>query len=76
MRVRKILYIFLGSSDDDSRKYAVDLENQETRKSFAQRLKDALEREESNGSSSDSNYAVGISVTGSGLADHDFELVT
>lgn len=52
----------------------MDLETPEKRYSFAQRLRDALRREKSDyTSSSESSYAVGISVAGSGLGDHEIK---
>lgn len=68
--------MFSGSGDEETRKkYNSDLETKETRRAFAQRLKDALRREaqQSTSSSSDSNYAVGISVTGSGIEDQNIK---
>ncbi|XP_031346955.1 uncharacterized protein LOC116173569 isoform X1 [Photinus pyralis] len=63
-----------GSEDEDSnRRYNADLRTAERRHSFAQRLRDALHREE-NTTSSESNYAVGISVTGSKVEDQNIKL--
>lgn len=47
------------------------------RNSFAQKLKEALKREITStvSTSDESSYAVGISVTGSGLHDQDIKLV-
>ncbi|KAK5645685.1 hypothetical protein RI129_004149 [Pyrocoelia pectoralis] len=62
-----------GSGDDDcNRRYNTDLETAERRHSFAQRLRDALNREEYG--SSESNYAVDISVTGSKVEDRNIKL--
>ncbi|KAF5269267.1 hypothetical protein FQR65_LT02568 [Abscondita terminalis] len=64
----------IGSGDDEgNRQYNVDFETAERRLSFAQRLKDALKRETEN-SSSESSYAVGISVSGSKVEDSNFKL--
>ncbi|KAJ8985511.1 hypothetical protein NQ317_015055 [Molorchus minor] len=68
-----------GGSEEDQyeKRYSIDLETAERRHTFAQRLKDALRQELSNStdsSSSESSYAVGISVTGSGVADHDIKV--
>lgn len=63
-----------GSGDDEcNRQYNVDFETAERRLSFAQRLRDALKRESEN-SSSESNYAVGISVSGSKVEDANIKL--
>ncbi|KAL1491111.1 hypothetical protein ABEB36_011755 [Hypothenemus hampei] len=69
------------SSEEENyhKRYSVDLDTQERRHSFAQRLKEALKRdmaaetESSNGEGEDeeSSYAVGISVAGSKVADCD-----
>lgn len=62
-----------GSEDEGSnRRYNADLQTAERRNSFAQRLRDALRREEN--TSSESNYAVGISVTGSKVEDQNIKL--
>ncbi|KAJ8971140.1 hypothetical protein NQ314_000872 [Rhamnusium bicolor] len=61
-----------GSEDENYHKrYSIDLETPERRHTFAQRLKDALKREISVSPvmSSEESYAVGISVTGSGVED-------
>ena len=74
--MRQIFIIFLGSEDDDSSKiYSKDLNTQEKRNTFAQRLREALKRETSSTtpSSDSSNYAVDIAVTGSDLEDHDIK---
>lgn len=68
----------LGSGDEEIQRknYDLDLETKETRCAFAQRLKDALRREaqqSTTSSSSDSSYAVGISVTGSGIEDQNIK---
>ncbi|XP_077293936.1 uncharacterized protein LOC143916623 isoform X2 [Arctopsyche grandis] len=69
-----------GSVDEgqEVRQYSLELNTAERRASFAQRLKDALRREMENSltdsMSTDSSYAVGISVTGSGLQDPDIRL--
>lgn len=66
-----------GSVDEgqEVRQYSLELNTAERRASFAQRLKDALRREMENSltdsMSTDSSYAVGISVAGSGLQDPD-----
>lgn len=66
-----------GDSGDENyhKRYSIDLESPERRHIFAQRLKDALKREisESPVSSSEESYAVGISVTGSGIHDPDIK---
>ncbi|KAJ8913560.1 hypothetical protein NQ315_017111 [Exocentrus adspersus] len=65
-------------SEDENfhKRYSIDLETPEMRHTFAQRLKDALKRElsESPASSSEESYAVGISVTGSGIHDPDIKV--
>lgn len=68
--------MFPASEDEEHHKdYNLDLETKETRCAFAQRLKEALRREaqQTTSSSSDSNYAVGISVTGSGIEDQNIK---
>lgn len=63
-----------------SKRYSAQLDTPERRGTFAQRLKDALKREStatgatsSNTSSGESSYAVGISVSGSHVADPDIK---
>ncbi|XP_030751108.1 uncharacterized protein LOC115878685 [Sitophilus oryzae] len=71
-----------GSGDDNYHKrYSIDLETPELRHNFAQRLRDVLKTREvpedsfsSSSSGEDSSYAVGISVTGSQLADCDIKV--
>lgn len=66
-------------SEDENyhKRYSIDLETPERRHSFAQRLKDALRREisESSISSEESSYAVGISVAGSKVDDHEIKYI-
>nr|XP_018897266.1 PREDICTED: uncharacterized protein LOC109030650 isoform X3 [Bemisia tabaci] len=54
-------------------KYECELKTPERRHTFAERLKEALQREQSNGSS-DSSYAVGISVAGSSLTENNIRM--
>ncbi|KAJ8940164.1 hypothetical protein NQ318_019373 [Aromia moschata] len=67
-----------GSEDENyDKRYSIDLETPERRHTFAQRLKDALKHELSrstDSSSEESSYAVGISVTGSGVADRNIKV--
>ncbi|KAK2579661.1 hypothetical protein KPH14_011584 [Odynerus spinipes] len=64
-----------------TRRYSSQLDTPERRGTFAQRLKEALKREStatgastSNTSSSESSYAVGISVAGSHVCDQDIKV--
>ncbi|XP_012272786.1 uncharacterized protein LOC105695623 isoform X2 [Orussus abietinus] len=63
-----------------SRRYSAQLDTPERRGTFAQRLKDALKRENtatetsSTNSSGESSYAVGISVAGSHVDDQNIKL--
>ncbi|XP_069678692.1 uncharacterized protein [Periplaneta americana] len=59
---------------EDVRRYSAQLDTPERRSTFAERLRDALCRETQSTSSTDSSYAVGISVAGSGLADGDIRV--
>jgi len=59
------------AESEDVRRYSTQLDTPERRSTFAERLRDALCRETDNTSTTDSSYAVGISVAGSGLADGD-----
>ncbi|XP_033219409.1 uncharacterized protein LOC117174413 isoform X2 [Belonocnema kinseyi] len=71
-------------AEDEEQKFLRSFSNQtdspDRRGTFAQRLKDALNREStatgtsSNNSSSESNYAVGISVTGSHVGDQNIKI--
>lgn len=63
------------SDEEDPRdRYNKDLETSELRHTFAQRLRDALRRETSSYSgSTESSYAVGISVTGSSVEDNNIK---
>nr|CAD7268113.1 unnamed protein product [Timema shepardi] len=68
----------LDNDEEDeghARRYSAQLDTPERRSTFAARLRDALRREtnDSSTSSTDSSYAVGISVAGSGLADGDIK---
>ncbi|KYB27720.1 hypothetical protein TcasGA2_TC032986 [Tribolium castaneum] len=66
-----------GSEDENFHKrYSIDLETPERRHTFAQRLRDALRREVSDtfSSSSESSYAVGISVAGSDVQDKQIKV--
>ncbi|PSN54006.1 hypothetical protein C0J52_10157 [Blattella germanica] len=60
--------------NEDVRRYSAQLDTPERRSTFAERLRDALCRETQSTSSTDSSYAVGISVAGSGLADGDIRV--
>lgn len=67
-----------GSEDDNYHKrYSIDLETAERRHTFAQRLREALKKEDAAGhstsSSEEASYAVGISVAGSGVRDCDIK---
>lgn len=59
---------------EDARRYSAQLDTPERRSTFAERLRDALCRETQSTSTTDSSYAVGISVAGSGLADGDIRV--
>jgi hypothetical protein len=59
---------------EDVRRYSAQLDTPERRSTFAERLRDALCRETDSTSTTDSSYAVGISVAGSGLADGDIRV--
>ncbi|KAJ9579494.1 hypothetical protein L9F63_004842 [Diploptera punctata] len=59
---------------EDVRRYSAQLETPERRSTFAERLRDALCRETECTSSTDSSYAVGISVAGSGLGDGEIRV--
>ncbi|XP_063224061.1 uncharacterized protein LOC134531936 [Bacillus rossius redtenbacheri] len=65
-------------ADEDSdvlpRRYSAQLDTPERRSTFAARLRDALCHEAQSSSSTDSSYAVGISVAGSGLTDGDIKV--
>ncbi|CAG9771985.1 unnamed protein product [Ceutorhynchus assimilis] len=69
-------------SEDDNyhKRYSIDLETPERRRTFAQRLREALKKEETSSDvvgasdSEESSYAVGISVAGSGLTDCDIKV--
>ncbi|KAF5270474.1 hypothetical protein FQA39_LY08352 [Lamprigera yunnana] len=61
------------SVDDENDRQFYEFDTAEKRHSFAQRLKDALNRE-TESSSTDSNYAVGISVSGSKVEDQNINL--
>jgi predicted NBD/HSP70 family sugar kinase len=61
---------------EDVQRYSAQLDTPERRSTFAERLRDALCRETQSTSSTDSSYAVGISVAGSGLADRDIRCIT
>ncbi|XP_066257056.1 uncharacterized protein [Euwallacea similis] len=67
-------------SEDENfhKRYSIDLETPERRHTFAQRLREALNKEEAaqlpSSSSEESSYAVGISITGSGVADCDIKV--
>jgi hypothetical protein len=65
----QVLNVFTES--EDVRRYSAQLDTPERRSTFAERLRDALCRETQSTSTTDSSYAVGISVAGSGLADGD-----
>lgn len=65
-----------NDSEDENfhKRYSIDLETPERGHTFAQRLRDALRREVSDSfSSSESSYAVGISVAGSDVQDRQFK---
>ncbi|XP_015114318.1 uncharacterized protein LOC107039287 isoform X2 [Diachasma alloeum] len=61
-----------------SRRYSNQLDTPERRGTFAQRLKEALNREStatgSSDNSSEGSYAVGINITGSHVGDQDIKL--
>lgn len=59
-----------GEEEGAERKYSQELECPERRCTFAQRLREALNRAQSS-ESSESSYAVGISVAGASTADND-----
>lgn len=69
----------ISESEDDNyhKRYSIDLETPERRRTFAQRLREALKKEEEaalpSSDSEESSYAVGISVAGSGVADCDIK---
>lgn len=65
----------LSAESEDARRYSAQLDTPDRRSTFAERLRDALCRETRSTSSIDSSYAVGISVTGSGLVDGDIRWV-
>lgn len=71
--------MYIDSDDEDEKvednaRYNKDLNTSERRYTFAQRLRDALRRETSSYSAStESSYAVGISVSGSGVEDHNIK---
>ncbi|XP_075235452.1 uncharacterized protein LOC142332733 isoform X2 [Lycorma delicatula] len=60
-------------AEGDVRRYSEQLDTPERRHTFAQRLREALCRASSE-SSSESSYAVGISVTGSSTADNEIRM--
>ncbi|PNF37076.1 hypothetical protein B7P43_G08095 [Cryptotermes secundus] len=62
------------NESEDVRRYSAQLDTPERRSTFAERLRDALCRETQSTSTTDSSYAVGISVAGSGLADGDIRV--
>lgn len=75
-----LLLIYLPDEEDQklTRRYSNQLDTPERRGTFAQRLKEALNRESTatrstDNSSSESSYAVGISVTGSHVGDQDIK---
>lgn len=58
-----------------AQRYSAELDSPQRRSAFADRLRDALQREAlSSQASEDSSYAVGISVAGTGLSDEDIRL--
>lgn len=64
-----------SEEEEFHKRYSLDLQTPERRHTFAERLKDALRREASSMSTStESSYAVGINVTGSGVADPDIKV--
>lgn len=62
-----------------TRRYSNQLDTPERRGTFAQRLKEALNREStatgSSDNSSEGSYAVGINITGSHVGDQDIKYV-
>lgn len=60
--------------EENARRYSVHLDTPEHRNSFAERLREALCRAQSS-SSTDSSYAVDISVAGSSIADPNIRYV-
>ncbi|CAH1954116.1 unnamed protein product [Acanthoscelides obtectus] len=69
-----------GSEEERNyhKRYSIELETDETRNNFAQRLKEALKKEMSSSTeastSIDESYAVGITVAGSELQDRNIRL--
>nr|CAI5833228.1 unnamed protein product [Callosobruchus analis] len=73
-----------GSTDDSEeernyhKRYSIELDTDERRNNFAQRLKEALKKEMSSStevsSSTEESYAVGITVAGSELQDRNIRL--
>lgn len=63
-----------GNGEEKPRNYSEQLDTPERRCTFAQRLREALDRAQST-ESLESSYAVGISVTGSSTADNDIRCV-
>lgn len=63
-----------GDGEEKPRNYSEELDTPERRCTFAQRLREALDRAQST-ESLESSYAVGISVTGSSTADNDIRCV-
>ncbi|XP_060518862.1 uncharacterized protein LOC132697396 isoform X2 [Cylas formicarius] len=76
-------YSAKSSLDNDSeeenyhKRYSIDLETLESRQTFAQRLREAMKDKppyQSESSSDESDYAIGISLAGSEVADYDIKI--
>ncbi|XP_067014463.2 uncharacterized protein [Anabrus simplex] len=63
-----------SESEDCARRYSAQLDTPERRSTFAARLRDALCREAQSSISSDSSYAVGITIAGAELQDGDIRV--
>ncbi|XP_054271486.1 uncharacterized protein LOC128992101 [Macrosteles quadrilineatus] len=63
----------LEEEEEGEHNYSAQLDTPERRCTFAQRLREALDRAQSS-ESSESSYAVGISVTGSSTGDNDIRM--
>ncbi|XP_065221754.1 uncharacterized protein LOC135846533 [Planococcus citri] len=66
-------YECASDEEEMARRYSCQLDTPENRNSFAERLREALCRAQSS-SSTDSSYAVDISVTGSSIADPNIRM--
>uniref|UniRef100_A0A8D8LVQ9 poly(ADP-ribose) glycohydrolase n=1 Tax=Cacopsylla melanoneura TaxID=428564 RepID=A0A8D8LVQ9_9HEMI len=61
-------------AEENARRYSGQLDTLERRNTFAERLKEALYNTRRTTESSESSYAVGISVAGSGLDENDIRM--